>query len=86
MQNAFNHGESQIKIEINTTNNSGSSMLSGIIKPADHFALSDRLISYLQAETEVKLDDELFKFLNLYTAINKKQFSLMLKQNKLLMQ
>jgi len=86
MQNAFNHGESQIKIEINTTNNSGSSMLSGIIKPADYFALSDLLISYLQAEAEVKLDDELFKFLNLYTAINKKQFSLMLKQNKLLMQ
>ena len=86
MQTAFNHGESQIKIEINCNNTSGNSMLSGVIKPADHFTLSDNMLGYLQAEAKVKLDDELFEFLKSRTAINKKQFSLQLRQNKLLMQ
>ena len=83
---AFNNGESQIKIEINGISKTGNSTLSGVIKPAEHFAISDNLLGYLQAEASVNLDDELYEFLKLRTAINKKQFSLMLKQNKLLMQ
>ena len=86
LKDAFNNGESQIKIEINGNNKSGSSTLSGVIKPADQFVLSDKLLGYLEAEASVKLDDELFEFLKSHSAVNKKQFSLAFKQNKLLMQ
>ena len=76
MMDAFNNGKSQIKIEINGISKSGNSTLSGVIKPAEHFAISDNLLGYLQAEASVNLDDELFEFLKSRTAINKKQFSL----------
>lgn len=86
MKSAFNNGESQIKLEIESHNNSGGSTLNGVIRPADSFTLSDKLLSYLKGEAKVNLDDELFEYLNSRTGLNKKQFLLSLKQNKLLMQ
>ena len=86
MKSAFNNGESQIKLEIESHNNSGGSTLNGVIRPAESFTLSDKLLSYLKGEAKVNLDDELFEYLNSRTGLSKKQFLLSLKQNKLLMQ
>jgi hypothetical protein len=86
MQRVFNGEKSQVKLEVSSNNNSGSSSLSGLIKSADRFSESDKLISFLQLESKVNLDDDLFKFLKSHSVVNKKQFSLVIKKNKLLMQ
>ncbi len=86
MQGVFNGGKSQLKLEVQSSNNSGVSSLSGVIKPADRLPVTDHLISYLQAEAKVKLDDDLFQFIKSRSAVNKKQFLLTFKHNKLLMQ
>ncbi len=86
MQRVFNGEKSQVKLEVTSNNNSASSSLSGLIKSADRFSESDKLISFLQLESKVNLDDDLFKFLKSHSVVNKKQFSLVIKKNKLLMQ
>ncbi len=73
-------------IKILSSNASGQSTLSGQLKPASHSAESTRLTDLLEAEASVTLDDLLYDFISQHSAIRKKQFSLLYKHNKLLMQ
>ncbi|WP_299873770.1 DUF945 family protein [uncultured Cocleimonas sp.] len=73
-------------LEIQASNDSGQSSLIGHLKPSVNSGESTRFIDLLEAEASVSLDDMLYDFISKRTAIRKKQFSLLYKQNKLLMQ
>jgi len=74
------------RLEIQASNDSGQSSLIGHLKPSINSGESTRFIDLLEAEASVSLDDMLYDFISKRTAIRKKQFSLLYKQNKLLMQ
>jgi hypothetical protein len=73
-------------IEIKASNPSGVSTLIGHLKPSENSGESTRFSYLLEAESKVTLDDLLYAYISKRTAIRKKQFSLLYKQNKLLMQ
>ncbi len=75
-----------LSVEIKTSNDKGQSRLSGYLKPSVNSSDSTRLTDLLDAEAKVTLDDLLYSFISKRSAISKKQFSLLYRQNKLLMQ
>ncbi len=75
-----------ITFDIRSSNTQGQSTLKGYLKPSIESGESTRFVDMLEAEAEVTLDELLYTFISKRSAIRNKQFSLLYKHNKLLMQ
>ncbi len=75
-----------ITFDMRSTNKQGQSTLKGYLKPSTYSGVSTRFADLFEAEAQITLDDLLYTYISKHSAIRKKQFSLLYKQNKLLMQ
>jgi len=83
--NFFNQGKSKVSFELSSNNSSGKSTLLGDIKLSDNLATTVNFQSIIDVQAEVKLDDEFYKMISTLTAIDRRQFKLNFKDNRLLM-
>ncbi len=83
----FDTDDKSVKINLITTSGSGKSSLKGfidIVKNTTSIKMTWKEL--FNFEADVDLDNEMMTYLSSHTPINKKQFKLKFKQNKLLMQ
>ena len=81
----FNKGKSSVRFELKSNNNSGKSTIFGGIKLTENKGKATSLVSLIDVQAEVNLDDELYKFISNQTGIDRERFQLYFKDNRLLM-
>jgi hypothetical protein len=81
----FNDGKSNVSFEFKADNNSRESTVFGDIAVSKNLDKASRLISLIDIQAQVKLEDELYSFISNLIAIDRAQFELSFENNRLLM-